>query len=142
MEYTPDEILIKLKKFIKVFKHFYRQVANTEITPAQTIILTPIIKNARGYSIQELAHLNNIDKAFVSRVVTELESKNIVERDKEAGSPERNYKIILSPKGQKIVAEELDKIKKISGSILAGISPDELRIFWEVLDKLTSKTLS
>ena len=104
---------------------------------AQFRVIFPIIKDKKGYSIQELSELVGVDKAFVSRTIADLESKGITQRDKKTGSKERNYKIILSEEGQKIIKETMKKRRPAIDEGIANISEEELFNFIETLCKLT-----
>ena len=134
---SPDEIIIKLKKLIKKIEHGQTETECGGVTHAQVRIVFPIIRDGKGYSMQELSETVGVDKALVSRTITHLEDKGFVERDKKEGSIERNYKILLTEKGRRFFAEKKAQVKETFKKRFGDITMEELRIFKKVLDKLT-----
>ena len=137
MHYTPEEIIIKLKKIIKILEQFQADMKDTEISPAQGRIIYPIIENAKGFTMLELSEIVGVDKALVSRTVSDLEAKGIVERDKKSES-ERSYKIILSKKGRKLCDEKLEKHKIEFEKWRVQFTIEEVVNFMNVIDKITN----
>lgn len=135
---TPEEFIIKLKKLIKIVEK-HQTMMEGEVTPAQIRIIFPIVKTGNGHTMQELAELAGVDKALVSRAIADLESKELVERDKKADSSERNYKIILSEKGQKFVTEKKQQHEKHFEKWRGKFTKEEMLIFKKVLDKLVEE---
>ncbi|MDR0850449.1 MAG: MarR family transcriptional regulator [Christensenellaceae bacterium] len=132
-----EEIVIKLKKLIRKIEQKQADMDDCQITSAQARIIFPIIKNGKGYSMSELTEIAGVDKALVSRAISDLETKEIVERDKKSDSNERNYKINLTPKGNKIFSERLDKYRAEFERWRSKFTFEQLRTFRDVLDMLT-----
>ena len=135
---TPEEIIIKLKKLIKLIEHHQSDFKKCGITPAQARIIFPIIKNNHGYTMQELTELACVDKALVSRAIAGLEKNGFVEREKKTAH-EKNYKIVLSERGTKIVSEKLEKHHAEFGKWHEKFTKEELLTFSKVLNRLTEE---
>ena len=136
---SPEDIVIKLKKLIKKIEQSHHHFKNPLVSRSQARIIFPIIKNQNGHSIQELSNITSVDKALVSRTIADLEKKGIVQRDKEVTSNERNYKIILAPKGQELLLEHAKKVKEFSLEWFNNVTKEELFTFHDILCRLTEK---
>jgi len=137
-KYDSAEVVIaKLKKLIKKIEQATASFDSDLISRSQIRVILPIIKDNKGYSMQELSELGSIDKALVSRTITDLEQKNIVARDKEKDSTVRNYQIILTPYGKELFDSYRTKAKELSVEWLNGVSIEELAQFKNTLYKLT-----
>ena len=135
-QYPPEEIVVRLKMLIKTIEGLQEKFGD-DVSHAQLRILFPIIKNDRGYTIQELSDMAGVTKGFGSRTVADLEAKGIVQREKLTANQDRNFKIVLSPKGHDLVEERKKHIREISGSWEGKISRDEFYTFGKVLFTLT-----
>ena len=135
---SPDELVIKLKKLIKKIELTQKQVYHQSITPAQVRVIFPIFKTGRGYSMQELSEIGGIDKALVSRVVADLEKKDIVRRDnKKFDVAERNCKILLTTKGEQINKNLKQNFAKVRESFgICNITRSEMEQFVNILNVL------
>ena len=134
--YPPEEVIIKLKKLVKMIEKMQSDTCN-EITHAQGRVIFPIIKDEKGYTIQELADIGGVTKGLVSRVVADLEGKGLVERDKKTERQDRNYKIILSEKGQNLVSCKKEQMQEASGKWFGKITHNDINTFIKVLDAFT-----
>lgn len=134
--YSPEEVIIKLKKLIKIIERV-QSGCTSEITHAQARVIFPIIRDGRGYTMQELADIVGVTKGLVSRTITDLESKGYVERDKISKNQDRNYNIILSTRGQELVTQKMMQMKKVSNQWGGKITHNDMLNFKKVLDILT-----
>lgn len=133
---SPEEIIIRLKKLIKKLEQLQTHMKQSGITPAQARIIFPIAKNNVGYTMQELTELAGVDKALVSRAIADLETKGIVERDKQDDNERRNYKIILSAKGKALILEHHRKHKEKFVHWKEKFTEAEIKIFANMLNRL------
>lgn len=131
---SPDEIIAKMKKLIKIINQVQKDSRNKEITPAQARILFPIFKYERGFTIQELANIGGVTKGLVSRTITILENKGYVERDKKTVSQDRNYNIILSEKGKVLATNKKAEMQEIVKNFKGRITHKDMESFIKVLD--------
>ena len=135
--YEPEEVVIMLKKLIKVIEQFSADLDLGEVTRAQLRIIIPIIKDAKGYTIQELADIGGVTKGLVSRAISDLEAKGLVERAKEFENQDRNIKIVLTEQGTKFTSEKLAKVRESTTKWKDKITHDEIHTFIKVLAVLT-----
>lgn len=133
---SPEEVVSKLKKLVKKIEDHFNSFNDSKISHAQFRIIIPILRDQKGYSMQELSEIVGVDKSFVSRTIADLENKGIVQRDKEAESNERNYKIFISEEGRRIIDEITAPHRKHMEEWMANISKEEMHNFVETLFKL------
>jgi len=137
MEFTPEEVIMKLRKLIRKIEQIQVAVKDIDVTPSQGRIIYPIVKDSKGYSIQELSELASVDKALVSRAIADLESKGYVEREKIADNIVKNHKIVLSEKGQKCFIDTLKSHQEEFEKMRGRFTEEELLDFVRMLDRLT-----
>ena len=86
-----------------------------------------------GMTQKELTEQEGIDRAQVSRVLRDLERKNLVEA---VGASTYKKRYCLTEKGRGITAEMNDIILEIHGYVSEGIPMEEIRVFYEVLQRV------
>lgn len=133
---SPQEIIVKLKMLIKIIEQSQGDIGN-EITHAQARVIFPIIKDGKGYTIQELSDMGGVTKGLVSRTIADLEEKGYVERDKKTENQDRNFKIILSVKGQQFVTDKKAQMQKDFDKWHRKLKHEDLLAFIKVLDVVT-----
>lgn len=137
---TIEDVVIRLKMLIKKIEQTHGFLDDLEISRGQFRVIFPIVRDCKGYTMNELGEKMGIDKALVSRTIADLESKGFVERDKEAGSNERNYNILLSRKGKEFFEKQMAKMKELNGDLLNNVTRDEFVTFVSVLNRLTERS--
>lgn len=83
-------------------------------------------------TVTELARACGVNKAFVSRVTSELLEKNYISREKKSEHT-YNVKYLLAEKGQKITDRINEKLNDVFKNIDKDITPEKLAVFNEVL---------
>ncbi|MCL2679075.1 MAG: MarR family transcriptional regulator [Dehalococcoidia bacterium] len=136
---SPDEIIMQLKKTIRLAERIQLRLQNEEITPAQTRVLFPIIRDDCGYTIQELSTMGGITKGLVSRVIADLEGKGFVERDGKNKGQTRGIKIILSPKGLDFAKKKKAQMHETEKRLDGKITRDDMATFYRVLEVLSNQ---
>ena len=136
IQYAAFEIGIKLKKLTKKIERVQTDIDCDEMTHAQERVIFPIMRDERGYTIQELATMSGFAKSLVSRTVADLESKGYVRRDKKNESQDRNYKIVLTEKGQAFIEKRNERVLEVTSQWFDNITPEFLREFNKMLDTL------
>jgi DNA-binding MarR family transcriptional regulator len=125
---TFEEVMIAFNRFRKTMEQFHCDLPkDLEITHAQGRIIFPIVRHERGFTIKELSQFGGVDKALVSRTITDLETKGIVFRD--------GHNILLSKKGHEI-SESVKKNVHEHFKIWAGAHNDDLKTLIDILNKL------
>lgn len=138
MDFNTDDIVIHLKKLIKRIEQIQADLTDSDIniTPAQARVIYPIVRDGKGYTLQELAWKVGVDKAFVSRTITDLEAKGIVVRDHKEGCNGRyKNKIFLSDKEEKKVAQFIEKHNGQCANWWRQFTDEELAVLLKVLQK-------
>lgn len=86
-----------------------------------------------GMTQRELTEQEGIDRAQVSRVLRELEKENLVYA---VGESIYKKRYCLTEKGERITAEISDIILEINRYVSGEFSPEELQIFYSVLQRI------
>jgi len=133
--FSPEEIIAKLKKLIKIIKQ--QQVDMGEITSAQSRIIFPIFRDGKGYTMHELAKMSGVTKGLVSRTIADLEAKGFVERCKTSEKQDRNFKIVLSEKAKQLAAEKMQQAKKNFDKWQSRLKHEDFETFIKVLVIIT-----
>jgi DNA-binding MarR family transcriptional regulator len=135
-QYAAFELAIKLKKLMKKIERVQADVECGGITYAQERIIFPIIRDEKGYTIQELAEAGGVAKSLVSRVVADLVAGGYLKRDKKSESQDRNYKIILTDKGRAFVEKKNARVLEVTTRWFSGIEPEFLYKFNAMVDAM------
>jgi len=133
--YQPEKLIAKLKLLIRKAERFQESMCE-EITRSQARIIFPIVCG-EGHTIQELANINGVAKSLVSRTIADLEKKGYVERDKKTQDQDRNYNIILTPKGQELHERKKAQAIKLSTWLDDKLKHEDMQTFLKVLDIIT-----
>ena len=83
----------------------------------------------------DLARMMEMGKVTVGGLIDRLEAGGIVERRLDA-QDRRARRIFITDKGFEVIAEMEKAGSKLNKSILAGVSPEDLRITEETLAKV------
>ena len=112
-----------------------RKMAQYGLKSTTCLCLCQIFRSEDGLNAGELAAAGEIDKAQVSRNVSELSEKGFIYRDEREG---RRYKqkYRLTDLGRAAAEDILHSVDRVQDSVLEGISPEELRVFQSVLRRL------
>ena len=129
--FTPFVLYIeRISKNIK-------RIADEKMAPyglrsAHVMCIMQIGKSENGLSSSELADACGVDKAFISRITTELLEKNYITK---ADGTEGKYKIkfTLTESGEKINKEIVSIVMECIDKVDSHISMKKLEIFYELL---------
>ncbi len=132
--FTPFVLLIeRISKNIK-------RIADKEMEPyglrsAHVMCILQLSKSENGLSSSSLADACGVDKAFVSRITSELLAKEYIIKE---DAPNKKYKtsFFLTEKGKEINQKMNEIIAKHVESVDKQISMKELQKFYEVLAEL------
>lgn len=112
-----------------------RKMAKYGLKGTGALCLCQILESESGLTANELCRLGEIDKAQVSRCMSELSEKGLVYSENEEG---RKYKqkYRLTSYGE-MVAQDVQKTASLlQGAVRKGISAEELESFYRTLYKL------
>lgn len=123
-------------KLLQDFMEVYIEQNNIEVTRAQWVILT-MLGEEDGISQFELACSANRDKASITRLISNMEKKNLVARipDKE---DKRVNKIYITTYGKEVLEKQFPVLSKVANAIEEGLSSDELDFLKNCLVKIRS----
>ena len=112
-----------------------RKMAQHDLKGINALCLCQILESENGLSAAELSRLGEIDKAQVSRSMTELVDRELVYQEKLNG---RRYKqkYRLTTAGTVVAEDVAAEIRKIQDAVSKNISPEELDAFYNTLYKL------
>jgi len=93
-------------------------------------------KSSDGMTPVELAKNCNVDKAFISRVTTELKRLGYIDYGTRAEKePKYKKRILLTNEGKRIMQSINNMINEAVERITSGISQDQIDSFYYVLSK-------
>lgn len=122
--------LIKAMQFLKS-----RKMAEYDLKGTTCLCLCQIYESEGGLNAGELAERGEIDKAQVSRCVTELTDKGFIYRDDREG---RRYKqkYCLTDIGRRAAKDIVDSMERVQKAVRQGISDEEMEQFLSTLNTL------
>jgi MarR family transcriptional regulator, temperature-dependent positive regulator of motility len=89
-----------------------------------------------GLTLTRLIELTMLEKTLVSKIVSAMVKRDFVRR--EVGRADaRQINLFLMADGEDLVARTYERGNVLEGMLLAVPTPDELRVFNSVVDKLT-----
>ena len=105
------------------------------LSSTHTICMRRLYESPNGITRAQLAKLCMIDKAQISRIVTELEEKGYLS---ESGESKANYraKLILTEEGIKTAAEINEIVLKINTFVSGDIPEENINIFYDTLQQI------
>ena len=121
----------RISKNIKRIKD--KTMEKYNLRSAHVMCLFNLVKSPDGLNSTELAEICGVDKAFVSRVTTELESRGYIERKENSQGSIYKSKFLLTESGIEINKYISTKIAEIMGHVSGDIPAHKLKAFYEVL---------
>ena len=116
------------------------QMAKYGLRHTHLVCMVYIDQSEDGLTPTEISKICDFDKAFVSRITSELIQKNIIKiNDKFNDGIKYKQKFVLDQAGVEIMNEINEIMKKVSEKALEGIPVDELKIFKSVLFSISDK---
>ena len=127
---TSINQLIKSIQFIKS-----RKMAQYDLKGTTCLCLCQIFRSEGGLTAGELSTFGEIDKAQVSRCVTELTERGFIFRDDEEG---RRYKqkYRLTEEGRAAAEDIIATLTRLQDVATTGIEQEDLEAFYRVLNIL------
>lgn len=139
MEYLLVTAVGKLRNRLhRLLKQKYSSEAGIKLT-VEEFILLDMIDARTDQILQNIAIATGKNKSVAMRMIDSLEAKGLVKRTVNPDDRRENL-LSTTEKGKEVVAIYLDIEKKLSEELLAGIAPEKLSVFAEVLAKISEKT--
>ena len=116
-----------------------KRLADAKMEPyglrsAHVMCILQLAKSEKGLSSAELSEACGVDKAFISRITTELTEKGYIVRSGAAGK--YKTKFVLTDEGLKIYEILQDLLCEFIGKISKNTPLRKLEIFYEVLGSI------
>jgi len=124
---------------VNLYKKFFSN-ADFNITPQQWTALNRLWQKD-GISQAQLANLTYKDFTFTTRLVDDLEKQKLVRRER-ATDDRRINKIYLTDNGKILKSKIFPVYQKMSDSLRAGVSDDELKNLIKLCNKLIENYLT
>lgn len=139
MEYLLVSAVGKLRNRLhRLLKQKYSSESGIKLT-VEEFILLDMIDARTDQILQNIAIATGKNKSVAMRMIDSLEAKGLVKRTVNPDDRRENL-LSTTEKGKEVVALYLDIEKKLSEELLAGIAPEKLSVFAEVLAKISEKT--
>ena len=136
-EHYVDTIIYSIDKIIKGLKSELKnklETLNIGITGEQFIVLDTISGTPNIYQ-QQLSEIIMKDKSNTNRILKILEEKGLITKKYGNVNNRLVYFLHVTPKGKKIVDDNMPKIKQFITDIFTNIDNSEI----EILHKLSNK---
>lgn len=126
--------------FIERISKNIKRIADVKLEPyglrsAHLMCILQLAKTDGGLSSTSLADACGVDKAFVSRITSELMEKNYIVKDGDAKGKYKT-KFVLTENGEKVKNIIHDIVKECLDHVDSNISAKKLEIFYDVLSKI------
>ncbi len=139
MEYLLVSAVGKLRNRLhRLLKQKYSSESGIKLT-VEEFILLDMIDARTDQILQNIAIATGKNKSVAMRMIDSLEAKGLVKRTVNPDDRRENL-LSTTERGKEVVALYLDIEKKLSEELLAGIAPEKLSVFAEVLAKISEKT--
>ena len=93
-------------------------------------------RHPEGLTSSELAHYCDEDKAAISRVISELEKKNLIRNRKVEETRKYKIPVVLTKEGHRVTDKMKDKITSAVSNASDGYTDEERDVFYDVLLKV------
>ncbi len=103
---------------------------------AHVMCLLSIEMSPDGLGCTEMAEICEVDKAFISRVTTDLESKGFITRNANDNGNMYKSKFILTEEGKEINRFINEQISEIMKHVSGEIPLEKIKVFYDVLSIL------
>lgn len=138
MEYLLITAVGKLRNRLhRLLKQKYSSEADIRLT-VEEFILLDMIDARTDQILQNIAIATGKNKSVAMRMIDSLESKGLVKRTVNPDDRRENL-LSTTDRGKEVVRLYLDIEKRLSEELLAGIPPEKLSVFAEVLEKISEK---
>lgn len=139
MEKERDErfmhFILSIDRISKNIKRIKDKVMEKyDLRSAHVMCIFSILKSKDGFNSTELSEACGVDKAFVSRVTSELESRGYIERNQNSQGSIYKSKFKLTEEGLEINKYINKKIAEIMDNVSGEIADYKLKGFYEVLN--------
>jgi len=126
-------ILNKLKKRFDNASPDLMQKYN--LSKLHLLYIMVLFEHKEGMTLKELTEFLDFDKANTSRAISQLISKEYVQK-KAQGDLEFKYNVELTVKGRAIAKNIFEKKQKATAALSELLTPEELSVLSQIAEKL------
>lgn len=133
---SPLMLPIILNKLKKRLDNVNRDLLKEyDLSKLHLLYLMVIFENQEGMTLKELSDYLDFDKANTSRAISQLISKEYVQK-KTRGNLELKYKVDLTPKGRNVATLIWEQNQKANIEFIQLFTPEELVSLAQIAGKL------
>lgn len=125
-------------RLYRLQKRHYASEAEMKMTVEEFILLNMINEKTDQIS-QTIAIATGKNKSVVMRMLDSLEKKDLIRRTPNPADRRENL-LSITEEGEKTVRQYYGIERRLSEKLAEGIDPDELKVFWSVLDRISVKS--
>ena len=127
--------------FIERISKNIKRIADEKMEPyglrsSHVMCILQLAKNEGGLSSTALAEACGVDKAFISRITSELIEKEYIMKDEKNAKGKYKTKLILTDKGIEINHILVNILEECFRQVDASFTSKKLELFYEVLEKI------
>lgn len=116
-----------------------KKMAQYGLRATHLMCMIQIDQSEDGLTPTEISKTCAIDKAFVSRITSDLMDQEFIKiNDKFNDGRKYRQKYVLTEKGYGLMAEIREIIDRVVANISGTVTDDELKCFYKVLDVINS----
>lgn len=118
-----------------------KRIADSKMEPyglrsSHVMCILQLAKNEGGLSPSALSEACGVDKAFISRITTELMDKKYIMRDEKNAKGKYKTKLILTEEGIEINKIIVGILEDCFRQVDANLTSKRLEVFYDVLEKI------
>ena len=118
-----------------------KRIADSKMEPyglrsSHVMCILQLAKSENGLSSTELSEACGVDKAFISRITSELMEKKYITKDEENAVGIYKTKLILTENGKEINKIIVGILEDCFKSVDARLTKKKLDVFYDVLEKV------
>jgi len=127
--------------FIERISKNIKRIADIKMEPyglrsSHVMCILQLAKTEGGLSSTALADACGVDKAFISRITSELMEKEYIKKDEENAVGKYKTKLILTEKGEEINRVIVGILDECFREVDARLTQKKLGIFYDVLERV------
>ena len=101
----------------------WQRVVSAEVTSVQFGVLLALDSDP-GMSQRELCETLDLDRSTIAEIVTRLQRRGLIERERHAVDRRRNI-LTLSPTGRAELATLLPRVERVDEVLVGGMTPED-----------------
>ena len=127
--------------FIERISKNIKRIADIKMEPyglrsSHVMCILQLAKTEGGLSSSALAEACGVDKAFISRITSELMEKEYIMKDEENAIGKYKTKLILTENGEKIHQIMVNILEECFSEVDAKLTQKKLEVFYDVLERI------